>query len=154
MPKANPDIEGRQLPIAPVESGALLTIFLLWAFLPLNRLPFNEDTAMMMRSHRSPYRLVSPLAALLLPALLLAFTGCGGTKSGNISTEAVASRKLLTHAPVVLGPSRSPALGDPVSIVISKGGVACGSRGGSGMGSQRRSLPASSVPPPTRCEHR
>ncbi len=42
---------------------------------------------MKMRPHRSLYRILSPLAALLLLSLLLAFTGCGGAKAGNISTD-------------------------------------------------------------------
>ena len=36
---------------------------------------------MKMRLHRSLYRILSPLAALLLLSLFLAFTGCGGAKS-------------------------------------------------------------------------
>ncbi len=39
---------------------------------------------MKMRSHRFLYRMFSPLAALLLLSLLLAFTGCGGAKSGTL----------------------------------------------------------------------
>jgi len=42
---------------------------------------------MKMRPHRSLYRILSPLAALLLLSLLLAFTGCGGAKSADISTD-------------------------------------------------------------------
>ncbi|HTF62835.1 MAG TPA: alkaline phosphatase family protein [Edaphobacter sp.] len=42
---------------------------------------------MKMRLHRSLYRILSPLAALLLLSLLLAFTGCGGAKSADISTD-------------------------------------------------------------------
>jgi phospholipase C len=42
---------------------------------------------MKMRPHRSLYRILSPLAALLLLSLVLAFSGCGGAKAGNISTD-------------------------------------------------------------------
>jgi phospholipase C len=47
----------------------------------------SKDTAMKMRPHRSLYRILSPLAALLLLSLLLAFTGCGGAKAADISTD-------------------------------------------------------------------
>ena len=39
---------------------------------------------MKMRPHRSLYRILSPLAALLLLSLLLAFTGCGYRQSVQI----------------------------------------------------------------------
>jgi phospholipase C len=42
---------------------------------------------MKMRPHRSLYRILSPLAALLLLSLFLAITGCGGAKSADISTD-------------------------------------------------------------------
>ncbi len=65
----------------------------------------------MMRSHRSPYRLVSPLAALLLPALLLAFTGCGGTKSANISTDPPAAPTIsITAGPASITSGSSSTL--------------------------------------------
>src|ERR1700748_1181273 len=77
-----------RVPTAPVESGAFRTdFFLLWALLISAKSRVSKDTAMKMRSHRSLYRMFSPLAALLLLSLLLAFTGCGGAKSGQVSTD-------------------------------------------------------------------
>jgi phospholipase C len=65
---------------------------------------------MKMRPHRSLYRILSPLAALLLLSLLLAFTGCGGAKAGNISTDPT-----------------DPSLAPTVSIAASPVSIAAGS---------------------------
>src|SRR6202012_2254984 len=63
---------------------------------------------MKMRSHRSLYRMFSPLAALLLLSLLLAFTGCGGAKSGALPRDPSGTppgRIAASHASIAAGAS-------------------------------------------------